>query len=720
MIVSKNNIIVKIDKLNPVEYAILNPVSGSFDLMDKSEYMVYKNVELGLEISKEMEDYLFERGYLYKSQEDWDKAKNLAYEEFQQEIANTQTQLMLIPTYSCNLECTYCYQHGIDGKPNLISKETVDAFFAYAENEFKNAPVKPFITLFGGEPLMKSKAQREIIEYIVDKSIEKDYELSFVTNGYDFIEFADMLKKAKIKEIQFTLDGSKEIHDGRRMTGNKKGTFDRILLGMEKAVRYKFPINLRSVVDKENVENLVELAEYMDKRGWLDLPLELFKTGIGRNYELFECYEKPEHLFSQVELWSHVAKLAEKYPVMKKYHRPDFMGIRYLVETGDLFLASFDTCPAGKSEFVFDLHGDIYGCTASCGREEFKLGTYWPIVEKNETAIKTWKSRDVTTIDKCRDCKYDVICGGGCGVVAANKNQGEILSPDCRPIQELYNIGLNFYSKEIKTLIELDPEENTEKVVSPKESFDKIQNGCLICGSSLKYSDQSERFKCDICGKLFVSNIKCTNDHYICDHCHNGDVLDHMEDLLVESTEKNPIRLAEMVFNMPTMKMHGPEHHSMVPAVLETAHQNILGIRDIKKIEETINRGKDIKGGSCGFHGNCGACVGTGIAESVYLDASPDSKEARGRAMMATGMALLEVSKLGGPLCCKRDSMTSIETYMGMSDRYKEVHEYKYTCSLSRYNKGCLTLDCPYFPKSTNNLDNKLTKRVFIRSNYNE
>ena len=703
MIVSKNNIIVKIDKLNPVEYAILNPISGSFDMMSESEYEIYKQVESGKEIDKKMEDYLLERGYLYKSKESWEKAQNIAYEEFQQEMMNTQVQLMLIPTYSCNLACTYCYQHGIDGRPNLISKEIVDAFFDYAKREFGNQSIKPFITLFGGEPLMNSIMQREIIEYIVDKCIEGDYELSFVTNGYDFVEFADLLKKAKIKEVQFTLDGSKETHDARRMTANQKGTFERILLGMEKAVEYKFPINVRSVVDKENVDDLVKLAEYIDGRGWLDLPLELFKTGIGRNYELFECYEKPEYLFSQIELWSYIAKLSEKYPVMKKYHRPDFMGIRYLVETGDLFLASFDTCPAGKSEFIFDLHGDVYGCTASCGREEFKLGTYWPVINKNQTAIDTWKKRDVTNIEKCKECKYDVICGGGCGVVAANKNNGEILSPDCRPIQELYDIGMNFYSEEIKKLTEEEDKDEPKDSIE-EEHLNKVQNGCLICGSSLIYSEQAELQKCDVCGKSFLSNIKCTQGHYICDHCHRGDVLEHMEALLADSTEVNPVHLAEIVFDMPTMKMHGPEHHSMVPAVLETAHQNILGIRDIKKIRETINRGKDIKGGSCGFHGTCGACVGTGIAESVYLDASPGSKESRGRSMLATGRALLEVSKSGGPLCCKRESITSIETYMGMSDRYKDAPEYKYVCSYSKYNKGCIALECPYFPGSTNNL----------------
>ena len=697
MIIAKNNIIVKIDKNDPVEYAILNPVAGSFDLMSEAEYGMYRRLESGEETDPEMAEYLVERGYLFKDQESYEQSLENAYREFQNEVKDAQVQLMLIPTYSCNMACTYCFQHGIDGRPKLITKETVDAFFDYARKEFAGNKVKPFITLFGGEPLMSSKVHREIISYIVDKCIEEDYELSAVTNGYDFAEYADLLKKAKIKEIQFTLDGTQPMHDQRRMTANHKGTFDRVIAGMEQAVAAGMPVNLRTVTDKQNVDDLVGLAELLDQKGWLDLPPELFKTQIGRNYELFECYEKPEHLFSQVEMWGYIAKLAEQYPVMKKFHRPDFMGIRYLVDTGEMYLASFDTCPAGKTEWVFDLYGDIYGCTASCGREDFRLGTYWPAVRKNEAAMQSWQKRDVTNIEKCKGCKYDVVCGGGCGVVAANRNGGEILSPDCRPIQELYDIGLNFYHDEVKNLIK----EEKPGTDNP-ETDSGVQSGCIICGSPLIYGESTEEHICDVCGESFYSNIKCIHGHFVCDRCHNGDALDHMEELLIKSSEKNPVRLAKMVFDLPTMKMHGPEHHSMVPAVLEAAHQNILGIRDIGKIKEAIRRGKDVKGGSCGYHGNCGACVGTGIAESIYLGATPKSREERGRAMIATSKALLAVSELGGPLCCKRDSITSIQTYMGMSDRYDEADEYQFSCSYSRYNPGCLALECPYFPAGKN------------------
>jgi uncharacterized protein len=287
-----------------------------------------------------------------------------------------------------------------------------------------------------------------MIELIVDRCAEEGYELAVVTNGYDLIDYIDVLTRARIKDIQVTLDGSQEVHDQRRGTANGKGTFMRIVEGIRAAVSHGITINLRSVVDNENLMDLVALAEFVDDQGWLNLPPGKFKTQIGRNYELFECYTKPQYLMTQAELWREFSKLSRKHPILKKFHRPDFKGIRQLVDTGEMYMASFDTCPAAKTEWVFDLNGDIYGCTASCGREEYKLGTFYPEVRLNQQDIDQWQNRNVNNISECRDCKYNVICGGGCGVIAANKT-GRVLAPDCRPIQELMEIGINHYSHEI-------------------------------------------------------------------------------------------------------------------------------------------------------------------------------------------------------------------------------------------------------------------------------
>ncbi|GAB6152270.1 hypothetical protein JCM17380_10200 [Desulfosporosinus burensis] len=99
---------------------------------------------------------------------------------------------------------------------------------------------------------------------------------------------------------------------------------------------YQNGIKLRVVLDKSNFEELVTLAEDLESRGWLDLPPQRFKTQVGRNYELFECSATPGHLLGHAEHWATFAKLAEKYPLLKKFHKPEFKGINHLVQTGEL------------------------------------------------------------------------------------------------------------------------------------------------------------------------------------------------------------------------------------------------------------------------------------------------------------------------------------------------------------------------------------------------
>lgn len=712
MIPAKNNIIVKLNKSNPVEYALMNPITGSFDLMSEREHAWFAAGHSSGErpqIDRDTLNYFLERGYAYLDAQGEQQAIDKAYREFNTEISQSQVQLMLVPTYGCNLACTYCFQHGIDGRPQLISREIVDAFFEYARENFNDRPQKPFVTLFGGEPLVNSPAQREIVEYILDGCAREGYEFAAVTNGYDFTEYVDALKKVRVKEIQFTLDGSQPIHDQRRITANHRGTFDRVVAGISAAVAQGIPVNLRSVVDRENIGDLVKLAEFCEVHGWLDLPPELFKTQIGRNYELFESYCSPQHLMTQVELWGEYAALCRAYPVLEKFHRPDFKGVRHLVETGEMAMASFDTCPAGKTEWVFDLYGEIYGCTASCGRDEYRLGRYWPTVERNEQQIVDWQSRDVTQIEKCRECSYNVICGGGCGVVASNRNGMNIHSPNCRPVQELLDIGINFYADEIRAMAgddesaptsgPIDTIQQSHQVISDGSVTTPLHTiGCLFCGEALNYADKPQPVACGICGKPFESAIVCPHGHFVCDNCHGLDVLDQIEQLLHSSTDKDPVHLAQTIFEMPGLNMHGPEYHSIAPAVLVTAWQNNAGQKDAAQIHEAIRRGRAIPGGACGSYGACGAALGAGIAFSIIESVTALSDQSRAEANQITAAALTAIAAHGGPRCCKRETITTIETFAEVTGIFRKAELASYTCFQSDRMKECIGSKCPYHP----------------------
>jgi uncharacterized protein len=104
----------------------------------------------------------------------------------------------------------------------------------------------------------------------------------------------------------------------------------------------------------------------------------------------------------------------------------------------------FDSCPACKTEWAFDYTGQIYSCTATVGKEDESLGSFYPVITQNKEKIEQWESRDVTAIPECKDCNLQLACGGGCGSVAKNRTGNEC-SSDCRPITGLLELGFSEY-----------------------------------------------------------------------------------------------------------------------------------------------------------------------------------------------------------------------------------------------------------------------------------
>jgi hypothetical protein len=222
--------------------------------------------------------------------------------------------------------------------------------------------------------------------------------------------------------------------------------------------------------------------------------------------------------------------------------------------------------------------------------------------------------------------------------------------------------------------------------------------GCLVCGEELVYSQVVSPEHCLVCGHSFATQVKCRNNHYICDICHAQDILQKIESMLVFSHVTNPVSLAQLIFELPGLNMHGPEYQSIVPAVLITAYQNQSGTRQVPDIQEAIRRGREVTGGSCGLHGNCGAGVGAGIAVSILEKATPLSGKARGAANRATAQALLAISEHVGPRCCKRDAITAITTFVQNTPYFSEISTSTYTCQQYRKNKSCIGQSCPYYP----------------------
>lgn len=363
------------------------------------------------------------------------------------DVDRTATQLILVPSFGCNLKCTYCYQELFDPEGHgLIAPAVIDAFFAWVDRFHGADDPRPYITLFGGEPFIDTPAHRDRVQRVLDGAAARGIEVAAVTNGYDLEAFVPLLAAGPVKEVQVTLDGPRDVHDARRVHAKGHGTFDRVVNGVDALVAAGIPVNLRVVADAHNLPELPALAELAAERGWLDLPEERFKTQIGRNYELYGCASRQRRsdLLGRAELWERYVALSEAHPVLRRFHRPRLHGVRHLAETGELPPPNFDACPAAKKEWAFGPDGSLYGCTATVGQAKHRLGSFYPAVERDEAAIAVWQGRNVFTIPGCAGCALGPVCGGGCGAIGAEHGDGP-RSPDCRPVRELYGVGARYY-----------------------------------------------------------------------------------------------------------------------------------------------------------------------------------------------------------------------------------------------------------------------------------
>jgi uncharacterized protein len=430
MALSKHNIIVPVEGSD--EYFIVNPLYKKADFISADELAQLKS-------ETDIDDAFAKNGYLVDPEKE-KKAFKYAYLDFVEQRDKDEVQLFFVPNYSCNFACSYCYQEGYEPVKSQLTTYVIDLFFGYIGQYFDDR--KKYVTVFGGEPLLPGKHQRKLMEYFVDLSLEKGIELAFVTNGYTLTEYLDLLKRARIREVQVTLDGTAEIHDNRRYLHGQKPTFHKIVEGIDACLEAGIPINLRVVVDKDNIDNLPALADFAISRGWTKSPL--FKTQLGRNYELHVCNSSPDKLFDRATLYKHLYHLLKEFPQIAEFHRPAFSISRYIADTGQLPVPLFDSCPACKTEWAFDYTGNIYSCTATVGKKGEELGTFYPLVTTNDIAINEWQNRDITTIAKCKNCDVALACGGGCASVAKN-NHGFVNAPDCRPVKELLSLGAAYY-----------------------------------------------------------------------------------------------------------------------------------------------------------------------------------------------------------------------------------------------------------------------------------
>ncbi len=227
------------------------------------------------------------------------------------------------------------------------------------------------------------------------------------------------------------------------------------------------------------------------------------------------------------------------------------------------------------------------------------------------------------------------------------------------------------------------------------------RSGCLICGRDLVYTREPRDLLCAVCNEVRSTTAACEAGHFVCDRCHSLGALDLIEQFCIATTLQDPLAIACILMRYPAVRMHGPEHHFLVPAALIAAYCNHRGEPERKAalLGAARARAGTVPGGACGTHGACGAAVGTGIFVSLITGSTPLKKQEWSLANEMTAKSLAAIARHGGPRCCKRDSWLAIaEAAKFLSERFGVALpvEEAVRCEYSEINRECRKKACPF------------------------
>lgn len=246
---------------------------------------------------------------------------------------------------------------------------------------------------------------------------------------------------------------------------------------------------------------------------------------------------------------------------------------------------------------------------------------------------------------------------------------------------------------------------NAEPALKPVQLTvnSKHAAGCMVCGVPLVYPATGKDETCYFCQKTGPANAVCKNGHFVCDTCHSAGGKKAIEEICLHTKEQDLIKLFKNIRKHPAIPMHGPDYHSLVPAVILTAYKNSGGKIENRDILTGIQRGSTIAGGACSFLGVCGAAAGVGIAFSIICRANPYLGEERQFIQQITGRVLSEIAKFKAPRCCQRDSWIAMQKTVELAEEFLDIAlsaTQELRCNQFAENRECIGDKCPIWPNN--------------------
>lgn len=351
--------------------------------------------------------------------------------------------LSLLMSYACNLACPYCYQTEARHRkgPARMSEELLDSIlYKHYDALFPGVePKKLAIALYGGEPFLRSNVP--LIKKAAEFAGKYGVRMSAISNTTDISGVKDFLGPlpGMIGDVQVTLDTSKE---GRGLPRSKGGRFSTIIDNVHEMLDRKVRVTIRMHINGNNYDELNEVVDYLVEQEIIGHPMGFAYLAPIREHS--DPAVKDQHL----DITSPAAR-----EISRKLGHPlhlSFDSVKALLSLQDGRLKRTAYCMLGRpASHVIDPFADIYGCYEEAGQEEVRTGR----IESGKVVFypmrDVYGARVLHNIEKCLDCPFALLCGGGCPY-HGRRLHGSVLEPDCYDLKDSITESLKFVYLENK------------------------------------------------------------------------------------------------------------------------------------------------------------------------------------------------------------------------------------------------------------------------------
>ncbi len=410
--------------------------SGSIHILDEISYNMISNMQELLPLNNMIQQFhnkysdeditetyneiksLKEQGLLFTTSQDIENAFAVNTN------VNGIKALCLHVSHDCNLSCEYCFASKGDYKSgrSLMSKDVALKAVDYlVSNSGPRHNIE--IDFFGGEPLMNFDTVKAVVTYgkELENKTGKNFYFTITTNGTLLDEGNINFINEYMDNVVISIDGRKEVHDSIRYDRARRGSYDRIVPLAQKLVsgRKGKSYFIRGTFTSKNLDFSRDVM-HLAGLGFREISVE---PVVGTGNKLFIQEQNVPEILDEYE------KLALEYLQCLREGKD----IRFYHFNMDLYGSPciykiITACGAGFEYLAVSPEGHLYACHQFVGQKEFIMGDIYNGINNNKLKDR-FKSNNILTKEKCRNCWAKLFCSGGCHANSWYSN-GNISEPN--------------------------------------------------------------------------------------------------------------------------------------------------------------------------------------------------------------------------------------------------------------------------------------------------